>query len=69
MHLTRRMERGWLVRCECPGQTEFRVRRLGIAVECPRCGRTALAPDLVTEYWTRSASRKASAARAALLAG
>jgi hypothetical protein len=28
----------------------FEVRSLGVGVECPRCGETALAARLVTDY-------------------
>jgi hypothetical protein len=53
MHLAKKSDRGWIVRCDCDDKAEFRVRMLGIAVECPHCGRTALTADLTTEYWSR----------------
>jgi hypothetical protein len=54
MHLVKRTERGWIVHCDCQGQAQFAVPPLGIAIECTRCGRTALAVDLVADYWSRS---------------
>lgn len=54
MFLERRTDSGWVVGCECPHGGRFTVRRLGIAVECPQCGRTALSSDLTTDYWLRT---------------
>lgn len=54
MYLRRKTDKGWVVGCDCPDGDGFTVRRLGIAVECPRCGRTALVSELTTDYWLRS---------------
>jgi hypothetical protein len=58
MQLAKKSDRGWIVRCDCDHNAEFRVRMLGIAVECPSCGRTALTADLTTEYWSRPLAQR-----------
>lgn len=65
MHLAKRTERGWIVRCGCAQTPEFAVRWLRIAVECPSCGQTALSSDLSTEYWSRTSRTPSSAVAAA----
>lgn len=32
----------------------FLVRRLGLSVECPRCGQVALSVDLIADFYRRS---------------
>lgn len=54
MFLQDRTREGWIVACDCANGSPFTAKRLGIAVECPRCGRTALSADLATEYWLRT---------------
>jgi len=48
MKIEAKVSKGHLIRCDC-GES-FLVRRLGIGVECPKCGATALSPDLAAAF-------------------
>jgi hypothetical protein len=54
MYLDGRLPEGHVVICapSCEPHS-FLVRRLGVSVECPQCGRTALSADLIVAYYTR----------------
>lgn len=54
-----RLGNNWIVICAC-GEHSFMVRRLGLAVECPRCGRLEPGPNMAAEYYL--AQRKPGAA-------
>lgn len=58
MQLAKRTDRGWIVKCDCAAAKDFTVRSLGIAVECPRCGRTALSTELSTAYWAPTVAKR-----------
>ena len=51
MQIIGKQRRGYVVRCDC--RHTFLVPNLTVGVECPSCGATALAVDLVTDYLTR----------------
>lgn len=52
-----RLPEGWVLICTCEIHS-FVVRRLGIAVECPRCGRLAPGADLAAEYYMRRSNER-----------
>ena len=52
-----RLPEGYIVVCGCDGAGHsFLVRRIGVSIECPKCGRTALTADLVADYYIRVSS-------------
>jgi hypothetical protein len=52
MYLDGRLPEGYVVLCTADADPHsFLVRRLGLSVECPQCGRTALSSDLVVAYY------------------
>ena len=52
MYLDGRLPEGYVVLCTADSDPHsFLVRRLGLSVECPQCGRTALSSDLVSAYY------------------
>jgi hypothetical protein len=56
MYLDARLPEGHVVVCGCAGaEHAFLVHRLGLAVECPTCGRTALSVELVADFYARAA--------------
>jgi hypothetical protein len=58
MYLDTRIPEGQVVVCTCAGEEHsFMVARLGVSVECPTCGRTALSANLIDDYYAR-ANRK-----------
>jgi hypothetical protein len=60
IYLDGRLPEGYAVVCGCDGAGySFLVRRIGVSIECPKCGRTALAPDLVADYHARASSSQA----------
>lgn len=55
MHLDARLPKGNVLVCAGKGDDHsFILRRLGLSVECPRCGQIALSVDLVADFYTRS---------------
>jgi hypothetical protein len=57
MYLDTRLPEGHVVVCVCAGEEHsFLVNRLGLAVECPNCGRTALSANLIDDYYDRALS-------------
>jgi len=54
MYLDDRIPEGYVVICTGDGlEHSFVVRGLGLSVECPKCGRTALSPKLLDAYYER----------------
>lgn len=54
MYLDGRLPEGYVVLCSPEGDSHsFLVRRLGLSVECPECGRTALSAELVGDFYDR----------------
>ena len=55
MYLDDRSPDGHIVVCRGDGtEHSFLRRRLGLSVECPVCGQTALSVDLVANFYRRS---------------
>lgn len=56
MRLDDRLPEGHVVLCTGNGSSEhsFLVRRLGLSVECPKCGHVALSVDLVADFYKRA---------------
>ena len=54
MRLDARLPEGNVMLCAGHGdEHSFRVRRLGLSVECPKCGRIALSVDLIADFYSR----------------
>jgi len=54
MYLDGKIPEGHVVLCESNGEAHsFVVHRLGLSVECPRCGHTALSANLISAYYER----------------
>jgi hypothetical protein len=52
MCLDARLPEGNVILCTGHGdEHSFLVRRLGLSVECPKCGRIALSVDLIAEFY------------------
>jgi len=52
MRLDARLPEGNVILCTGHGdEHSFLVRRLGLSVECPKCGRIALSVDLIAEFY------------------
>lgn len=60
MHIQKKVAGGHLLRCG-HGHS-FVVKRLGLSVECPNCGETALSTELATAFRLALAARAASEA-------
>jgi hypothetical protein len=55
MYLDDRSSDGHIIVCMGDGiEHSFLRRRLGLSVECPVCGKTALSVDLVAAFYRRS---------------
>jgi hypothetical protein len=55
LYLDGRLPEGYVVLCTTGGDPHsFLVRRLGLSVECPKCGRTALSAELAAAYYERA---------------
>lgn len=53
MRIVAETDKGYAVACDCPN--EFSTRRMRLAFECPNCGTTAYASELVCDWvWERS---------------
>ena len=49
-----KLPEGYVILCKAKDEEHtFLVRRLGLSVECPKCGSTALSTDLADEFWLR----------------
>jgi hypothetical protein len=54
MYLDGKLPEGYVVICAPSYEPHsFLVRRLGVSVECPQCGQTALSADLIVAYYLR----------------
>jgi hypothetical protein len=54
MRIDARLPEGHVVLCVGGGgEHSFLVRRLGLSVECPHCGQTALSVHLVSDFYQR----------------
>ena len=54
MRLDARLPEGNVILCTGHGdEHSFLVRRLGLSVECPKCGRIALSVDLIADFYRR----------------
>ena len=52
MRLDARLPEGNVILCTDHGdEHSFLVRRLGLSIECPKCGRIALSADLIAEFY------------------
>lgn len=57
MRLDDRLPEGLVVLCTATGsEHSFLVRRLGLSVECPKCGQLALSVELVADSYMRAPS-------------
>jgi hypothetical protein len=57
MYLDTRIPEGHVLVLTCAGEEHsFLVARLGVSVECPTCGRTALSASLIDDYYARALS-------------
>ena len=65
MHIDARLPKGSVILCIGHGEEHsFLIHRLGLSVECPKCGQIALSVDLVADFYkrpTHSVLREASA--------
>ena len=54
MVIRRKVRRGYEIDCNADCRkahaSGFVVANLGVSVECPRCGRTALSTDLISDF-------------------
>ncbi|MDX1423481.1 MAG: hypothetical protein R3322_10095 [Kiloniellales bacterium] len=54
MEIDEKIAEGYVILCHNKAEEHvFIVRTLGPAVECPKCGSTALSGDLATDYVRR----------------
>lgn len=54
MQIDAKLSEGYVILCDNKAEEHiFIVRNLGPAVECPKCGSTALSGDLATEFVRR----------------
>ena len=57
MQIDAKLAEGYVILCDSKAEEHvFIVRNLGPAVECPKCGSTALSGDLATDYVRRRRS-------------
>ena len=57
MEIDAKLAEGYVILCNSKAEEHvFIVRNLGPAVECPKCGSTALSSDLATDYVRRRCS-------------
>jgi hypothetical protein len=55
-----KLPEGYVILCKAKDEDHtFLVRRLGLSVECPRCGSTALSTGLAQEFWLRENNESA----------
>ena len=58
MYVDGKLPEGNVVICASNGDAHcFIIRRLGVSVECPQCGRTALSANLIATYYDRDVKR------------
>ena len=56
-----KLPEGYVILCKAKDEDHtFLVRRLGLSVECPKCGRTALSTGLAQEFWLRKNNESAT---------
>ncbi len=56
-----KLPEGYVILCQAKDEDHtFLVRRLGLSVECPKCGRTALSTSLAQEFWLRNNNESAT---------
>jgi hypothetical protein len=61
MRIDARLPEGHVLVCSGDGsEHSFLVHRLGLSVECPRCGQTAVSVHLVAEFYQRGLDALAS---------
>lgn len=54
MEIDAKISEGYVILCRARAEEHtFVVRTLGPAVECPKCGNTALSGDLATDFMRR----------------
>jgi hypothetical protein len=54
MRLDARLPEGNIILCAGHGdEHSFLVRRLGLSVECPKCGQIALSANLIGDFYSR----------------
>ena len=54
MQIDAKISEGYVILCDVKDEEHiFIVRNLGPAVECPKCGSTALSGDLATDFVRR----------------
>ena len=51
MHIEAKVTKGTVIRCDC--SETFVVKQLGLSVECPYCGKTALSADMAADFALR----------------
>ena len=56
MHIEAKVPKGAVIRCDC--NETFVVKQLGLSVECPYCGKTALSADMAADYALRDREEK-----------
>jgi hypothetical protein len=62
IYIDGKLTEGYVVICARNGEPHsFLVRRLGLSVECPQCGRTALSANLIAAYYERMSGRARAA--------
>ena len=62
MYLDDRSPKGHIIVCTGGGsEHSFLRHRLGLSVECPICGQTALSVDLIADFYRRSLADPARA--------
>ena len=55
MRLDGRLPEGNVILCTGHGdEHSFLVGRLGLSIECPKCGQIALSADMVADFYKRS---------------
>ena len=56
-----KLPEGYVILCNAKNEDHtFLVRSLGLSVECPKCGSTALSTDLAHEFWLRKNNESAT---------
>ena len=72
MHIVgKRPGGGYVIGCVCDDEDvhEFRVKKLGLSVECPNCGATAIGTDLLTTFHLQGSPEAGLSAAAAVVGG
>ena len=72
MHIvSKRPGGGYVIGCICDEDDvhEFRVKKLGLSVECPNCGATAIGTELLTAFHLQGAPESGASAAATVAGG